>query len=171
MEYISSDTNVWIDFMVIGQLELPFKLDYIYLMFDEAVDNELTQPPELCSTLLSLGLQKTELTEEEFFLAEKFLEKYARLSIYDGIALAIAKLRGLILLSGDKSLRNAAAAENVRTLGTIGILDQLLKNGKITESRYKEYIKSLLELNGGKVRLPQKELEMRLNMNLNDLLF
>jgi hypothetical protein len=31
MEYISSDTNVWLDFMMIEQLELPFRLPYIYL--------------------------------------------------------------------------------------------------------------------------------------------
>ena len=31
MEYISSDTNVWLDFMMIEQLELPFRLPYARL--------------------------------------------------------------------------------------------------------------------------------------------
>lgn len=29
MEYISSDTNVWIDFSVVNELELPFRLPYL----------------------------------------------------------------------------------------------------------------------------------------------
>ena len=41
MIFISSDTNVWIDFMTIGKLELPFRLPYTYLMYYEAVENEL----------------------------------------------------------------------------------------------------------------------------------
>ena len=43
MEYISSDTNVWIDFQEIGKLELPFRLPYVYLMNDEAVMNYLVR--------------------------------------------------------------------------------------------------------------------------------
>ena len=47
MEYISSDTNVWLDFVVIGRLELPFRLPYIYLMNQEAAEDELLNPPGL----------------------------------------------------------------------------------------------------------------------------
>ena len=55
MEYISSDTNVWLDFVTINRLELPFKLPYIYLMNDEAVDDELLNPPSLGEDLIYLG--------------------------------------------------------------------------------------------------------------------
>ena len=34
MEYISSDTNVWLDFVEIEKLNLPFQLPYIYIMND-----------------------------------------------------------------------------------------------------------------------------------------
>ena len=47
MEYISSDTNTWLDFMVIGKLDLPFKLPYIYLMDEEVIEDELLNPPGL----------------------------------------------------------------------------------------------------------------------------
>lgn len=67
MEYISSDTNVWLDFVEIERLNLPFRLPYVYLMNDETVDDELLSPPGLSGELLQLGLQKTELTEDEFF--------------------------------------------------------------------------------------------------------
>ena len=41
MQYISSDTNVWLDFAIIERLELPFRLPCIYLMHGDAVHNEL----------------------------------------------------------------------------------------------------------------------------------
>ena len=40
-------------------------------MNDETIDNELLSPPRLSDELLQLGLQKTEMTEAEFFLAEE----------------------------------------------------------------------------------------------------
>ena len=132
MEYISSDTNVWLDFVEIEKLSLPFQLPYVYLMNDETVENEMLSPPGLCNKLLQMGLEKTELTEEEFYLTETLTARYAKPSVYDCIALAIAKVRGLTLLTGDGPLRKAAAAEGVNVMGTIGILDQL-RDGKYIE--------------------------------------
>ena len=90
MEFISSDTNVWIDFATIDRLSLPFKLPYIYLMDEDAVSNELLQPKGLGEKLTRLGLQAVAMTEEEFYLAEELNEKYRKPSTYDCIALAIA---------------------------------------------------------------------------------
>ena len=42
-------------------------------MNDETIDNELLSPPGLSDELLQLGLQKTEMTEAEFFLAEELV--------------------------------------------------------------------------------------------------
>ena len=162
MKYISSDTNVWLDFVEIEKLNLPFRLPYVYLMNDETVDDELLSPPGLSDELLQLGLQKTELTEDEFFLAEELASRYAKPSVYDCIALAIAKIRGLTLLTGDGPLRKAAIAEGVTVMGTIGILDQLHSEKHIEDEEYAECIQKLLEKNGGKVRLPKHELEIRL---------
>lgn len=163
MEYISSDTNIWIDFETINRLELPFRLPYVYLMDEEAIEDEILNPPDLGKDLIRLGLQKTRLTEEEFFLAEEMVEKYAKPSLYDCIALAIAKVRGITLLTGDGPLRKAAALEGVRVIGTIGILDQLLEGQYITPDDYNNCIAALLEFNGRKVRLPENELRKRLS--------
>lgn len=162
MEYISSDINVWLDFVEIEKLNLPFQLPYIYLMNDETVEDELLSPPGLSNKLVQMGLQKTELTEEEFYLAEALASKYAKPSVYDCIALAIAKIRGLTLLTGDGPLRKAAAAEGVNVMGTIGILDQLYAGKYIEDEEYTECIQKLIDKNGGKVRLPKHELEIRL---------
>lgn len=163
MEYISSDTNVWIDFSEIEELELPFLLPFIYLMNDETVEDELLNPPGLSERLLSLGLQKTELSEAEFFLAEEYKGRYSNPSIYDCIALAIAKVRGIILLTGDLALRKAAKAEGVDVMGTIGVLDCLHESDKISSEKYADCLNKFLEKNGGKIRLPKRELEKRLH--------
>ena len=162
MEYISSDTNIWIDFATIDRLELPFRLPYIYLMDQDAVEDEILNPPGLNEKLIRLGLQKTQITDEEFFLAEKLTEKYVKLSLYDCIALAIARIREIILLTGDGPLRKAATLEGVKVIGTIGILDQLLEGQYVALEDYIYCIATLLKYNGGKVRLPENELRKRL---------
>lgn len=162
MEYISSDTNIWLDFAVIDRLALPFRLSYIYLMDTDAVEDELLNPPGIASELVEMGLQKTELTEEEFILAEEFTGKYTKPSLYDCIALAIAKVRGITLLTGDGPLRKAAKAEGVHVMGTIGILDQLSERQYIDSEEFQYCIKELLKQNGRKVRLPEMELRKRL---------
>lgn len=162
MEYISSDTNIWLDFMAIDRLELPFRLPYVYLMDNDAIEDELLNPPDIGKELVKMGLQKTELTEAEFFLAEELTDRYAKPSLYDCIALAIAKMRGIILLTGDGPLRKAAKIEGVQVIGTIGILDQLVEGQYIALNEFQYCIKELLKHNGGKVRLPENELKKRL---------
>ena len=163
MEYISSDTNVWIDFLQINELSLPFRLNFTYIMNTDAIDNELIEPPGLSSSLVSLGLKPVELELEELVMADEWGEKYKRLSRFDRIALAIAKSRGIVLLTGDRVLRNAAKSEKVIVIGTLGIMDMLLSEKKISKAQYKDYIKTFKALNRGEVRLPDDELDHRLD--------
>jgi predicted nucleic acid-binding protein len=162
MEYVSSDTNVWIDFSIIGCLELPFLLPYTYIMNSDAIEDELLSPSVLRDDLLGHGLVGVEITIEEFNLAEKYGKQYLRLSKYDRIALAIAKARGICLLTGDGALRKAAMREKVKTIGTIGIFDQLMAGNYITEHEYKFYLQQLLKHNGREIRLPKSEINLRL---------
>lgn len=162
MEYISSDTNVWIDFLTIRRLQLPFRLPYIYLMSSDAVQNELLSPPGLAEALIRFGLLQTQITEEEFYLEEVLVGKYSKLSLYDCAALAIAKSRNIALLTGDGALRDAAKNENVRVFGTLGILDRLLTEKYVDWNEYSYCIRELKKYNGGVVRLPKKELNKRL---------
>ena len=162
MTYISSDTNVWIDFARIKALEIPFRLPYTYIMNTDAVKDELLSPPGLGRLLVSYGLVPVEITIEEFFLAEEYGNAYKKLSIYDRIALAIAKCRNITLLTGDGALRKAAKKEEVEVIGTLGLLDQLWKQNKISPKEYEDCLRRLLENNGGAVRLPKQELLSRI---------
>lgn len=163
MEYISSDTNVWLDFEVINRLALPFQLPYTYLMNQDVIEDELLSPPILKTTLINFGLVAVELTTEEFYLAEEYNIKYTKPSLYDCIALAIAKARGIILMSGDGPLRRAANQENVKVIGTIGVLDKLYDEKYIDEKEYRYCISELQKNNGKKVRLPEAELQKRMD--------
>lgn len=109
MELLSSDTNIWIDFALTESLEEPFLLGekYTYLMSADALMDEVLSPPELGKRLLELGVKAVEINEEEYRLANDYVQKYRRLSVYDSIAMSIAKSRKIILLSGNGALRNA----------------------------------------------------------------
>lgn len=65
-------------------------------------------------------------------------------------------------MTGDLALRKAAKEENVKYIGTIGVLDRLLKEKLITNSEYNNCLEELIKNNGKKVRLPAKELEERI---------
>ncbi len=163
MEYISSDTNVWIDFKIINRLNLPFLLPYTYIMYEESINSELISPLNFRNDLLNLGLKSVDITIDEFLLADLWGNIYPKLSIQDRIALAIAKKRNIILLTGDLALRKAALKENVQIIGTLGILDKLYNNTYITSKEYKYCLAELLKHNGGIVRLPKDELIKRIN--------
>lgn len=162
MEFISSDTNVWIDFSVIQRTEIPFRLPYTYIMNTDAIEDELLSPIGLRDELIHYGLVGVELELEEFELAESFGIKYIKLSIYDRIALAIAKQRKITLLTGDGALRKAAISEGVTVIGTIGILDQLYAGGFIDDSEYKLCLIEFQNHNGKDVRLPKAEIAARI---------
>jgi len=131
-------------------------------MNNDAMQDELLSPVGLRADLISHGLLGVEITLEEFFLAEKYGSAYPRLSIYDRIALAIAKNRHITLLTGDGALRNSATVENVSVIGTLGILDQLLEGNLIEPKEFEYCIHELQRHNGHEVRLPKNELTLRL---------
>ena len=162
LELICSDTNVWIDFSAIGAAKLPFRLPYTYVMWNVAVDDEVKSPEGLRRRLLQNGLVPTEISEEEFWLADDLGDRYLGLSSYDAAALAIAKTRNIVLMTGDKRLRKAAAKEGVKLTGTIGVLDRLRDEGLVDYEEYHNCIKALDDVNGGIVRLPEDELRKRL---------
>ena len=163
MEFVSSDANVWIDFRVIFRLNLPFRLPYTYIMYTESIDSELLTPADFRYNLIAAGLVGVDITTVEFELAESWGKAYPKLSVQDRIALAIAKERKIVLLSGDKPLREVAAQEGVTVFGTIGVLDKLYEGKYIPKEEYAYCLSELLKHNGREVRLPASELRKRLD--------
>ena len=161
MKYISSDTNIWIDFNTISRTDLPFRLPCTYIMYKEALRKEIINPPELLTDLQKRGLIGVDLTIEEFFYADELSKKYVKLSGYDRTALAVAKYRKIPLLTGDNPLRKAAEKEGVEVFGTIGLLDKLYEGDYINKLEYQFCLESLLEHK--ERRLPEEELQKRID--------
>jgi len=160
MKHISSDTNVWKDFEAIHREALPFRASYVYIMYEEQIQRELIKPPDLGRRLVELGLQSVSITTYEFDLADLDYSKYSRLSQFDRIALAIAKNRNITLLTGDKYLRDAAFAEGVSVLGTIGLLKELYTQRLVSVDEYRFCLQELIKcVREGSRRLPISELE------------
>lgn len=160
MKYISSDTNIWIDFNTISRTDLPFRLPCTYIMYKEALRKEIINPLELLTDLQKRGLIGVDLTIEEFFYADELSKKYVKLSGYDRTALAVAKYRKIPLLTGDNPLRKAAEKEGVEVFGTIGLLDKLYEGDYINKLEYQFCLESLLEHK--ERRLPEEELQKRI---------
>ncbi len=162
MKYISSDTNIWMDFNSIDRTNLPFLLPCTYVMYREALDKEVVTPPGLVKTLKEFGLESVELTTEEFFYADECMDRYSKISRYDSTALAIAKKRNIPLLTGDNALRKAAELEEVEVIGTIGILDKLYHDNYIDADEYRYCLNEFL---AHRERwLPIEEIRKRLHM-------
>ncbi len=164
MQFVSSDTNVWIDFKTISRLHLPFLLPYTYIMYTESMESELLSPAGFQEELKSAGLMGVDITLEEFFLADSWGSVYPKLSVQDRIALAIAKQRKIPLLTGDMRLRKAAALEGVEVFGTIRVLDELYHGAYIDWCEYRSCLEALLRFNGGIIRLPEKEIRKRMEL-------
>lgn len=167
MAYISSDTNIWIDFQLIDRLQLPFRLAHVYCMSADTMREELTDPPALCNTLCALGLRLLEIDQTELEMVIDFGALYPKLSTYDRIALAIAKCRGYILLTGDRPLRTAAMAQQVEVHGTLWVVDELLQANCITQREYIAVLQSFLDDTSGKIRLPMAEIHRRIQQMLH----
>lgn len=161
--YISSDTSVWIDFRTISALEVPFILNYDYVMSNDAIQDELLSPIDLKDELLRLGLKPIELDDAELNLVYSYGSKYPKLSVYDMFAMAIAKNRSFILLTGDGNLRKAASLEDVIVKGTLWVLDELFEKCHLSKADYEHYLLELQKHNNRKIRLPAAEIQRRID--------
>lgn len=162
MRHVCSDTGIWLDFCVIDSIDIPFRLPETFVMYEEAIRNEILNPPNLAERLLALGLEPVGIVMEELVLAQSMAERHRRLSRYDVVALAIAEHRGIPLVTGDARLRRVAERRGVLCMGTLGILDRLGSLRRIGRVEMLECLLGLRRHNGGAVRLPMHELDMRI---------
>ena len=157
--FISSDTNIWFDFEETGNLEHPFLLDNNYYLSDVTYHDEIQTSHTIHDIVETGKLQITSVPVSEIQIAGEYAEQYPALSIHDAIALAIAKTRGWILLSGDGKLREAAAQESVECHGTLWIYKSLKEQEKLTNQEYRAALEKLLDAVKHKGRrLPKNEI-------------
>lgn len=160
MEILCSDLNVWLDFVATHNLTLPFLLPYVFITDGVVAREEILSPPDLLDQLIAAGLVLVSLTNEEKDCSDDIFSRYKGISSADSRLLAIAKMRSIPVLTGDRKMREVAKSEGVQVFGTLWVLDSLLNSLLIDDSTFYKCIEYLL--NDPSRRLPKDELRKRL---------
>ena len=134
MRLLTCDTNILIDLEEGWLLEQFFQLPYEFRVPDILFSEELEAQHSHLSTL---GLQLGELTSQSMLAAVELIQRYGELSRNDCFTLALARQEQCSLLTGDQDLRKAAEMEQVKTNGTIWVVNQLVTHQIIDKPQAK----------------------------------
>ncbi|MBU6995887.1 DUF3368 domain-containing protein [Ferrovum myxofaciens] len=129
MLLLISDANILIDIEIGGLVAPMFSLDYQFAVPDILFYEELE---ERHSHLLEIGLEAKALDEAMVAHVAELVALYPRPSRNDLFALVLAANEDCPLLTGDKDLRAAAENENIETRGTLWLVQEMMRTGKIT---------------------------------------
>jgi hypothetical protein len=123
MRVVVSDSSVLIDLERGALLQVTFRLSHIFAVPDLLYRRELEgyNGPQL----REMGLEVHPLSEAGVSLASGYRIRQRRVSLPDAFALALAKLGGYLLLTGDANLRTLATEEQVECRGLLWLLDQI----------------------------------------------
>ncbi len=159
MEVLVSDTSVLIDLERGGLLATSFALNFGFAVPDLLFLQELAEHGG--AVLIELGLRVEALDSEGVSLALTYHRANRALSLPDCFALALAKCKSWILLSGDRQLRQLATRENVPCHGVLWVIDRITEQGVLSDT---EIITSLQSISAHpQCRLPRQEIQKRLN--------
>lgn len=117
------DTCVCIDLCNGALLDALSLLPY-QLIIPDVIARDEFRPTDL-DGLLAGGARVEIASAQEVEKVANLGPLYPPLSTYDLFALAMAITRPAVLLSSEKCLRTAALREQVKTIGTLGLLDTL----------------------------------------------
>ena len=123
MQVLVSDTSVLVDLERGSLLEASFRLPFQFSVPDLLFERELKNFRG--DALLRLGLVVEELDGDGVALALAYRQRIPSLTIPDSFALALARAREWVLLTGDGPLRQLAADEAVECRGVLWLLDQI----------------------------------------------
>jgi hypothetical protein len=163
MLLIISDASVLID-IECSKLTTPmFSLPFQFAVPDILFVEELA---ERHGHLLRLGLINKTMNGDLVAEAYNLHLKYVKPSINDMLALILAKHEGCQLLTSDKALREVGNTLNVEVHGTLWLVEQMVKNKKITVEVARVGFQRMKEFSS---RLPWEEVERMLaSLKIND---
>ena len=132
MEELVADTSVLIDLERGSLLKSAFRLPYRFVVPDLLYQRELRERSG--EELLALGLERSDLTDEQLNLALDYRQEQPALSDADAFCMALATSRCCVLLTGDSRLRALAVKECISCHGVLWLLDEMLRTGTDAES-------------------------------------
>jgi len=132
MQLLISDANIQIDLEEGELVEHMFGLPYLFSIPDILFVEELEERHEY---LIGLGLRLHELSGAAVMYSMQIVSKYHKTSRNDCFALALAAQEKCPLLTGDKPLRIAAESKAIVVMGTIWLVEQMVKQRLIDTSQ------------------------------------
>jgi predicted nucleic acid-binding protein len=153
-----SDTSVLIDLERGGLLDAVFALPHGFAVPDVLFDHEMQG--DWGDRLVSLGLRVEEVAKEGVANALRYRRQSTSLSVPDSFALALAKERQWLLLTGDAKLRELAGGEKVECHGVLWLLDIMEEAGTQAIQALHDGLTALAA--HPRCRLPQREIRIRL---------
>jgi predicted nucleic acid-binding protein len=129
MLLLISDANILIDIEIGGLIAPLFSLEYQFAVPDVLFFEELEGQH---GYLLDMGLEARELDDVLVARVENLVTQYPKPSRNDIFALVLAADEQCPLLTGDKDLKTAAVAENVEVRGTLWLVTEMVRTGKIS---------------------------------------
>ena len=157
MQFLISDSNIFIDMEVSNLTQKMFELPYQFGVPDILYYEELEEEHH---NLLEYGLKTKKLSSNSIKYSQKIIKKYPKTSPNDLFALALAKQDSCPLITGDLELRKAGAKEEVIVLGTIWLVEELINHSIITIDEAREAYTLMKE---NERRLPWSIIEERFN--------
>jgi predicted nucleic acid-binding protein len=142
VQLLISDSNILIDLIVVGHIKTMFRLPYKFAVPDILYEEELKI---YHSELLSYGLEIRSLSSETMAYAFELSAKYTQPGTNDLFALALAKECSCPLLTGDGALRQAAESEAVVLLGTIWVVEHMVRQCFISITEARELFEAMRE--------------------------
>lgn len=157
MIVLVSDTSVLIDLERGRLLESIFSLPYEFAVPDVLYRREMAG---WGARLVSLGLRVEEVSAAGVGRALGYRSARPVLSLPDSFALALARERNWMLLTGDRQLRELARAEAVECHGVLWLLDRMEEVGTPALQALQEGLAAI----GAhpRCRLPRREITARL---------
>jgi len=158
MRPIVSDSSCLIDLRKASLLDAFLKLPYEILIPNTLFEDELLKfTNDQKEALVRGGLKVMDLPGESVLRAQWVVRGTPQGSIHDGLAFALAETyAGCILLTGDRSLRTLAAAQQMEVHGVLWVVDEIHTNKLGTAASLHAAL--LLLADDGAVRLPPREL-------------
>lgn len=129
MLLLISDANILIDIEIGGLIAPMFGIDYRFAVPDVLFYEELEGQH---AYFLDMGLEIREFDETMVARVAELAAQHTRPGRVDLFALVLAAKEKCPLLTGDKDLKAAAESESVEVRGTLWLVTEMVKAGKVT---------------------------------------
>ena len=161
MDVIVSDSSVLIELSKRELLEKAFELEFQFAAPDALYHEELIDLGKYDRQyLLSLGLRVESLDSNGVRLAISYQSERRALSLVDSFALALASLRGWMILTEDRLMRRVAQCKGIVHRDTLWVIDNMLDADILSPDETLTVLKAMLD--DPRCPVPKTELSIRI---------